>query len=89
MVVIESLPESQLAEIRPLLIDLLHNEQERSVLNPLTRDQLERWLPVTRASFEGQNRVFVAREDGGLVGLGHGFDHRILHPSPRYQMRMI
>ena len=68
MVVIESLPESQLAEIRPLLIDLLHNEQERSVLNPLTRDQLERWLPATRASFEGQNRVFVAREDGGLVG---------------------
>jgi ribosomal protein S18 acetylase RimI-like enzyme len=57
-----------LAEIRPLLIDLLHREQEHTTENPLTRDQLERWLPASRASFEGQNHIFAAREAGRVVG---------------------
>ena len=66
--VIESLPESELGMIRPLLVDLLHREQEQSPRAKLSREQLERWLPATTASFRGENHIFAAKEEGRIVG---------------------
>ena len=66
--VIEILPEAELGEIRPLLVDLLHGEQEEAGRALLSREQLERWLPATRASFPGQNHIFAAKQDGRIVG---------------------
>jgi len=67
-VVIESLAESELAGIRPLLVDLLHGEQDQSTRVRLSREQLERWLPTTRPEFTGQNHIFAARDEGRIVG---------------------
>lgn len=64
---IESLPDSQLAEIRPLLIELLHGEQEPIGARGLSRVELEAWLPRTRPSFAGRNRIFVSRDEEGMV----------------------
>lgn len=66
--VIEILPESELGAIRPLLVDLLHGEQDQTTQSPMTKDQLLRWLPATRSSFVGQNHIFAAREDGRILG---------------------
>ncbi|MGH7705051.1 MAG: GNAT family N-acetyltransferase [Candidatus Dormibacteria bacterium] len=66
--VIEALEEADLGQIRHLLLDLLQGEQEEGSRPRLTRDQLERWLPQTRASFRGQNHVFAAREDDRILG---------------------
>jgi ribosomal protein S18 acetylase RimI-like enzyme len=66
--VIEVLPESELGAIRPLLVDLLHGEQDHTTQSPMTKDQLLRWLPATRSSFVGQNHIFAAREDGRILG---------------------
>lgn len=66
--VIENLAEAELGEIRPLLVDLLQGEQEEAGGGGLSREQLERWLPVTRASFRGQNHIFAAKQDGQIVG---------------------
>jgi ribosomal protein S18 acetylase RimI-like enzyme len=67
-VVIESLPESELAGIRPLLVDLLHGEQDDGARVRLSREQLEHWLPSTRAEFAGQNHIFAAKDEGRIVG---------------------
>ncbi|MGC2191639.1 MAG: GNAT family N-acetyltransferase [Candidatus Dormiibacterota bacterium] len=65
---IETLPESELGAIRPLLVDLLHGEQEQSAKANLSREQLERWLPATTPSFVGQNHIFAAKDGGRIVG---------------------
>ncbi|MGC1185184.1 MAG: GNAT family N-acetyltransferase [Candidatus Dormiibacterota bacterium] len=65
---IETLGEAELAAIRPLLVDLLHGEQAESVKPRLTREQLDRSLPITRPTFVGENHVFAAKEDGRLLG---------------------
>jgi ribosomal protein S18 acetylase RimI-like enzyme len=67
-VVIETLAESELGAIRPLLIDLLHGEQEQRAKAQLSREQLERWLPATKSSFGGQNHIFAAKEEGRIIG---------------------
>jgi ribosomal protein S18 acetylase RimI-like enzyme len=67
-VVIESLPESELAGIRPLLVDLLQAEQDQGSRARLSREQLEHWLPITRAEFTGQNHIFAAKEEDRIVG---------------------
>jgi len=67
-VVIESLAESELAAIRPLLVDLLHGEQDQGGTAHLSREQLEHWLPTTRAEFAGQNHIFAAKDEGRIVG---------------------
>ncbi|HEY6539267.1 MAG TPA: GNAT family N-acetyltransferase [Candidatus Dormibacteraeota bacterium] len=65
---IEPLAAAELGAIRPLLVDLLHEEQEASARAHLTKAQLDRWLPTTEAGFKGQNHIFAAREGGELVG---------------------
>jgi ribosomal protein S18 acetylase RimI-like enzyme len=67
-VVIESLPESELSGIRPLLVDLLHGEQDQGARAKLSREQLEHWLPTTRPEFNGQNHILAAKEEGRIVG---------------------
>jgi ribosomal protein S18 acetylase RimI-like enzyme len=67
-VVIESLPESELAVIRPLLVDLLHGEQEHDGRVQLSHEQLEHWLPSTRTEFTGQNHIFAAKDEGRILG---------------------
>lgn len=66
--VIETLGESELGAIRPLLVDLLHGEQTPSARAQPSREQLEQSLPATRASFQGQNHIFAAKEDGRILG---------------------
>ncbi|MFZ0167962.1 MAG: GNAT family N-acetyltransferase [Candidatus Dormiibacterota bacterium] len=66
--VIERLPESELAGIRPLLVDLLQGEQDQGARVQLSRQQLEHWLPATRAEFTGQNHIFAAKDEGRIVG---------------------
>jgi len=67
-VVIEPLAESELGAIRPLLVDLLHGEQEQSAKAQLSPEQLERWLPATNAQFIGENHIFAAKEADRIVG---------------------
>jgi ribosomal protein S18 acetylase RimI-like enzyme len=67
-VVIETLAESELGAIRPLLVHLLHGEQEQSAKAQLTPEQLERWLPATSSKFVGENHVFAAKEQDRIVG---------------------
>ncbi|HVC23455.1 MAG TPA: GNAT family N-acetyltransferase [Candidatus Dormibacteraeota bacterium] len=66
--VIEPLREAELGAIRPLLVDLLHGEQALAATPPLTREQLERSLPITGPTFVGENHIFAAREDGRILG---------------------
>ncbi|MGH7697807.1 MAG: GNAT family N-acetyltransferase [Candidatus Dormibacteria bacterium] len=63
---IEALAETDLGRIRPLLLDLLSQEQAPGP--GLTRPQLEEWLPRTHARFQGENHVFAAQEGSRLVG---------------------
>ncbi|HVB13673.1 MAG TPA: GNAT family N-acetyltransferase [Candidatus Dormibacteraeota bacterium] len=65
---IETLAESELGAIRPLLVDLLHGEQELSAKPQLSPEQLERWLPITKGSFLGENHIFAAKEEGRILG---------------------
>jgi len=65
---IEALGEAELGAIRPLLVDLLHGDQEQDARSRLTREQLEGWLPTTRAGFVGENHIFAAREQGRVLG---------------------
>ncbi len=67
-VVIETLDESELGEIRPLLVDLLHGEQAPSSRAQPSREQLERALPRTSGSFVGQNHIFAAKDEGRMLG---------------------
>lgn len=66
--VIEILAESELAAIRPLLVDLLHSEQDQHAKSSLSPAQLERWLPETKSLFVGENHIFAAKEAGQIVG---------------------
>ncbi len=66
---IEALPPARLGEIRPLLLDLLVEEQEPVRGRRASRAHLDGWLPPTAAQFQGRNRVFVSRApDGSLEG---------------------
>ncbi len=65
---IDVVPESQLEEIRPLLLDLLHSEQNSSAEVQVSRESLEQWLPATAASFQGRNHIYAARLNGRVVG---------------------
>lgn len=65
---IEALAESELGAIRPLLVDLLHAEQPTLASPQPTREQLDRSLPPTPASFVGQNHIFAAKDEGKILG---------------------
>ncbi len=66
--VIEPLAEAQLEQIRPLLLDLLQAEQLAAGETPAGRFDLDSWLPRTRASFEGENHIFAARDGDRVLG---------------------
>ncbi len=64
------LGESELEQIKPLLVDLHLDEQEFYPEHPhLDRSELETSLPPVRGSFIGQNLVLAVRDAyGGVAG---------------------
>jgi ribosomal protein S18 acetylase RimI-like enzyme len=69
-VIVERLPDEELALVRPLLVDLHLHEQPHYGDHPqLSREQLESSLDEVHAHFEGENVVYAVRDgDGGLAG---------------------
>lgn len=62
---IEALGDTDDPGVRRLLVDLAMEEQDRYAHPRQTREQVERGMPPLRASFTGENRVFVARDAAG------------------------
>jgi ribosomal protein S18 acetylase RimI-like enzyme len=67
---IEILSEEELEKIRPLLLDLLVEDQDHYGPRTAGRDQLDRDLlgPI-RPGFSGDNVIFAIRDDGDVVAL--------------------
>jgi len=65
---IEVLAGPEVEQIRPLLLDLLVEEQGHYPHRQLSRDEMERELvgPL-RPAFEGENMVFAVRDGGEVV----------------------
>jgi GNAT superfamily N-acetyltransferase len=62
---IESLTDQDDAGVRALLVDLALEEQDKYDHPRQTREQIDRGMPPLRGSFVGENRLFVARGEGG------------------------
>jgi ribosomal protein S18 acetylase RimI-like enzyme len=69
-VIVERLPDEELALVRPLLVELHLYEQPHYGDHPqLSREQLESSLDEVPARFEGENVVYAVRDGrGGLAG---------------------
>ncbi len=68
-ITVERLPEDELDQIRPLLLDLELEEQPFFPGHPQqTRAQLERSLPGLAGHFRGENVIFVARQGEEIAG---------------------
>lgn len=62
---IETLGDTEDAGVRALLVDLALEEQDRYDHPRQTREQIDRGMPPLRATFTGENHVFVARNAAG------------------------
>ena len=90
------LEAEELPSIRPLLLDLLESEHSEE---SLPRASVDSWLPQTKESFQGENHVFAARDQGRLVGFcwcvifdpGTGLEGEVaeLYVAPRWRGRRL
>lgn len=65
---IEVLEGDRLEEVRPLLLDLLEQEQAHYPHRQLSRGEIEAELVGSiRPVFAGENVIFAVRDDGGAV----------------------
>lgn len=65
---VERLAAGDYALIKPLLVDLHLGEQVHYADHPqLGRDEIERHLNQIPSAFQGENVIFVARDEGGRV----------------------
>jgi mycothiol synthase len=69
-VIVERLPDEELAMVRPLLVELhLHEQPHYSDHPQLSRAQIEASLEEVPARFAGENVIFAVRDGaGGLAG---------------------
>ncbi len=67
---IEELSEAELEAVRPLLLDLLVEDQDHYGPGTTARDQIDRDLlgPI-QPGFAGENIILAIREDGEVVAL--------------------
>ena len=63
---VEVLPEERLEEVRPLLLELL-SEDQRHYPAPATRADVEALVGEVRPGFAGENLVLGVRDQGRLV----------------------
>lgn len=97
---IETLTGEDDAGARRLLVDLALEEQDKYDHPRQSRQQIEHGMPPLRGSFVGENRIFVARDEGGeAVGVcwcvlfdpGTGLEGEVaeLYVSPSHRGRGI
>jgi len=67
---IETLGDQDDAGVRGLLVDLALEEQDKYDHPRQSRQQVEQGMPPLRSSFVGENRIFVAREEGSGEAVG-------------------